>query len=129
MRTKLIIGVLLAVILLGVGSYFYYYYFVKTLRLTEIVGHTDNEIVNFIVELGDFDTGLTRHDLSNLKSKQSYWANRINEVLNISDTEQQIEANAKLIAEMMDDPAMSKIVKIITVKGLGFAGKMFEMMN
>lgn len=71
MRTKLIIGILLAVILLGGGSYFYYYYFVKTLRLTEIVGHTDNEIVNFIVEPGDFDTGLTRHDLSSLKAKKN----------------------------------------------------------
>ena len=129
MKVKLIIVAIL-VVALAIGAYFLYrYYYVKTLMLSEIVGHTNNQIVDLLVDMADFDTGLTRHDLSNLKSKRSYWSNRINEVMNISDTEQQLEANAKLIAEMMDDPAMSKVVKIITVKGLGLAGKMFEMMN
>lgn len=126
MKTKLIIIILIAGSL-SVGGYFYYQYnYVKTLLLSEIVGQTDNDIVNILVNLGDFDTGLTRHDLNNLKSQKDYWINRMNEVNAISDPELQEQANLKLIADMMEDPTMKKVCKIITVKGFGFAVNMLE---
>ena len=129
MKIKLIIGLLVITALFAGGYYLYHYYYVKTLMLSEIVGHTDNDIVNFVVNLGDFDTGLTRHDLSNLKSKKNYWLNRIKEVETIADNELQLQANAKLLSDMMEDESMSKVCRIISEKGLGFAGKLFEMMN
>lgn len=126
MKLKLIIIILLAGGL-SVGGYFYYQYnYVKTLMLSEIVGQTDNDIVNILVNLGDFDTGLTRHDLNKLKSQKDYWINRMNEVNAISDPELQEQANLKLIADMMEDPTMKKVCKIITVKGFGFAVNMLE---
>lgn len=126
MRTKLIIVIVVAVGL-SVGSYFYYQYnYVKTLRLSEVVGKTENDIVNILVNLGDFDTGLTRHDLSKLQSQKDYWINRMNEVNAIADPELQQQANIKLIADMMEDPTMKKVCKIITVKGFGFAINLFE---
>jgi len=128
MKIKLIIGLLVITALFAGGYYLYHYYYVKTLRLSEIVGHTDNDIVNFVVNLGDFDTGLTRHDKSNLKSKRNYWINRLNEVASIADPQLQQQANVKLLAEMMDDPSMSKVCKIITAKGLIFTSKILEMM-
>ena len=74
------------------------------------------------------DTGLTRHDLNKLQSQKDYWINRMNEVNAISDPELQNQANLKLIADMMEDPTMKKVCKIITVKGFGFAVNMLETM-
>lgn len=128
MKTKLIIIILVSGSL-SVGGYFYYQYnYVKTLMLSEIVGHSDNDIVNILVNLGDFDTGLTRHDMNKLKSQKDYWINRMNEVNTITDPDLQEQANIKLMADMMEDPTMKKVCKIITAKGLGFAVNVLETM-
>jgi hypothetical protein len=128
MKTKLIVIALSAGILFGGGGGYYYYQhnYVETLMLSEIVGHSENDIVNILVNLGDFDTGLTRHDISNLKSNGNYWIGRINEVNAIIDPELQQQANIKLIADMMEDPTMKKVCKIITAKGFEFAVNIIE---
>jgi len=128
MKTKLILIILSASMIIGGGGGYYYYHrnYVDTLMLSEIVGHSDNDIVNILVNLGDFDTGLTRHDISNLKSNGNYWINRMNEVNAIQDSELQQQANIKLMAEMMEDPTMKKVCKIITTKGFEFAINIME---
>ena len=111
MKTKLII-VFLLVGAIAIGGYFYYNHnYVKTLMLSEIVGKPENDFVRLLVNLGDFDTGLTRHDLSQLYSKKDYWLKRINEVDNIIDPNIQAKESEKLLAEMMDDQAIKKIIK------------------
>ena len=94
MKIKLLIGILLTIALSTGGYYYYQYQYVRTLMLSEVVGHTDNDIVNILVNLGDFDTGLTRNDVSNLKSNGDYWIRRMNEVNAISD--QQTKQNATI---------------------------------
>lgn len=86
--------------------------------LSEVVGDTENELVNILVSLGDFDTGLTRHDINNLKSNKDYWIRRMNEVNSIQDPYEQEQANLKLLEEMMDDPTMKKVCKIIKNYGI-----------
>lgn len=121
--------ILLIVIVSGgvsVGGYLYYQHeYVRTLMLSEIVGHSDNKLANIFVNLADFDTELTRNDLRHLKKKKEYWINRINEVSAIDDPELQVEANLDLIEEMSEDPALKKIVKNISVFGMGFIINVF----
>ncbi len=126
MKIKLIIIVFLFASAITGGGYYYHHNYVETLMLSEIVGHTDNDIVNILVNLGDFDTGLTRHDISNLKSNGNYWINRMNEVNAIADPALQEQANIKLMADMMEDPTMKKVCKIITAKGFEFALNVLE---
>jgi len=126
MKIKLIIIIFLSASAITGGGYYYHHNYVETLMLSEIVGHTDNNIVNILVNLGDFDTGLTRHDISNLKTNGNYWINRMNEVNAIADPALQEQANIKLMADMMEDPTLKKVCKIITVKGFRFALNVLE---
>jgi hypothetical protein len=128
MKTKLIIIIVLVLALAGGGYFYYKHYYVDTLMLSEIVGETDNGIVNFLVDLGDFDTGLTRHDIKSLKSNSSYWCNRINEVDAIQDPDLKEQAYSQLLSDMMEDPTLSKVCKIITVRGLDIGLNILEMM-
>lgn len=127
MKLKLIIVILLAGGLSSGGGYYYYqYYYVETLMLSEVVGHTSNDVVNILVNMADFDTGLTRHDINYLKSNKDYWINRMNEVNAITDPELKEQANIKLIADMMENPTMKKVCRIITFNGLNIAVNILE---
>lgn len=122
---------LLAIIILiggiSVGIYYYYQYnFVKTLMLSEIVGHTDNPIVNIIVNISDFDTGLTLNDIKNIKNKKDYWIGRLKEVESLEDSEVKTEENLKLFSDMMEDPTMKKVCKSIHGRGLDFLNAFLE---
>jgi len=128
MKTKLIILVFVSVSIITGGYFFYTHNYVETIMLSEIVGHSENDVVNIFVNLGDFDTGLTRHDLSRLKSNKDYWIDRIKEVETTSDPQLREDANIKLLADMMDDPTMKKVCQIISVKGLGFLANILETM-
>ncbi len=79
--------------------------------LSDIITDTKDDWTKIAVGLLDFDTGLTRHDLSQLYSKKDYWLKRINEVDNIIDPNIQAKESEKLLAEMMDDQAIKKIIK------------------
>lgn len=126
MKTKLIIIILLAGGLSFGGYYYYQHNYVDTLMLSEIVGHSENPIVNILVNLGDFDTGLTRHDIQQIETNKDYWINRMKEVEAIKDPDLKEQANAQLLSDMVEDPAMKKMCKIITSKGFSFAINLLE---
>jgi len=53
-------------------SYFrYQHYYVETLKLSEIVGPTDDTLTTIAVNFLDYDTGLTRHDLRKIESSKN----------------------------------------------------------
>lgn len=111
MKTKLIIIILLAGGL-TIGGYFYYHHnYLDTLMLSEIVGKTDNASINLAVNLFDFDTGLTRHDINQLNNNKEYWMARIQEVDAIRNPELKEQASIKLLSDMMEDPVLKKICK------------------
>ncbi len=112
-------GVIGLIILIIAVSASYYYFFVDTLKVSEIVGQTNDPAMDIFVNLFDFDTGLTRWDLYNLARKSDYWDRRINEVESIPDPYLRDRERQKLVAEMMRDPAFKKINR----KLFGFGGK------
>ena len=96
----------------SLGSFFgYQHYYVETLKLSEIVGHTDDSLTNIAVNFLDFDTGLTRKDLHKIKSSNEYWLKRKKDVESITDPDIKAKENEKLLAELMEDPTMKKIFK------------------
>jgi hypothetical protein len=102
-----------------VAGYAYYHRYVDTLMLSEIVGRTGEPLGDILINLFDFDTGLTRKDLHNLAAKSDYWVARIRQVESIPDPGQKRLENEKLMAEMLQDPSMKKVVR----KSLGFGSK------
>ena len=118
MKKNLII-VLIAVA--SLGAYFgYQYYYVQTLQLSELVGKTDDSLTNIAVNFLDFDTGLTRNDINRLKRNKDYWIGRMKEIETIQNPDLKMEANTKLLADMMEDSTMKKVCKLIASLGLGF---------
>jgi hypothetical protein len=111
---------LLIVVLLGCVALFgVWYFFIDTLSFSEIVGKGNKPRTTILINLFDFDTGLSRYDIYNLKSKSDYWATRTRNVNSISDPNRRNIENEKLMAEMMQDPSMKKIAK----KVFGFGSK------
>lgn len=100
---------------------FYWYYFEDTLMLTEIVKQPDTPKMSIILNLVDFDTGLTRYDLHNLAEKAPYWENRMREVNSIRDPQRRAYEEDRLMAEMMQDPSFKKIAKKLLGFGLNSA--------
>lgn len=126
MKAKIIIFIIL-ITGTSAGSYYYYQYnYVETLMLSEIVGKTDNNLANIAINLFDYDTGLTRHDISQLKSKKEYWMKRTNEVDSIIDPAIKQEETEKLLDEMLEDPTMKKIFKGTLSKTSDFIGEILE---
>jgi hypothetical protein len=110
--------ILVAVSAVLLGSIFYWFYFIDTLKLSQITGKPANPIASIFINVIDFDTGLTRYDIANLSGKSEYWKRRIQEVNAIQDPERKNIANTKLLAEMMDDPSMKKIMKKLAGFGM-----------
>ena len=88
--------------------------------LSEIVGEQDNLIVNIMVNLGDFDTELTRYDIHHIKSSKDYWIKRIQDTMEINDPELKAKESEKLLNEMMEDKSMKKVCKVILSQGFTF---------
>lgn len=112
---KIIISMVLILSLIAGASY---YYFVDTLSLSQIVGKTNSSIANIGLKIFDFDTGLTRFDISGIKSKSPYWMKQIEEINTISNGNVRSSESMKLIEEMLDDPGMCKIAKTFGVGGI-----------
>ena len=108
-------------------SYFVYqHYYVETLKLSEIVGPTDDTLMNIAVNFLDYDTGPTRNDIRRLKNNKDYWLERIKEIDSIKDIERNAQENAKLLEEMSEDPSMKKIIKGSLQKTTDF---LFKILN
>jgi hypothetical protein len=112
-----------AIILVAGGLY---YYFVATLSLSDIVGNTNSPIVNIGLRLIDFNTGLTRYDISNLKQKAPYWVNRMKEVDNIYNANEKSKESMRLMEEMTGDPTLRKIANKF---GIGDIKKIFSVIS
>lgn len=109
MKAKVILVILLLTTV-SIGSFYYYHHnYVSTLMLSEIVGDTDNASINLAVNLFDFDTRLTRHDIKKLKKNKDYWFSRIKEIDAIQNEDQKQQASIQLLGDMMDDPVLKKI--------------------
>lgn len=96
--------------------------------LSEIVGHSDNPMVNILVNAGDFDTGLTRHDIKQLKDNKDYWLARIQEVNAIENFDLKQQASIKLLSDMMEDPTLKKILSGVLTFGTSTAFGLLEIL-
>ena len=111
-----------------IGSYYYYHHnYVETLMLSEIVGHTDNPVVNIAINLGDFDTDLSRHDINVLKDNKDYWLARIQEVESIENSDLKEQASTELLSDMMEDPVLKKICSGVLQMGTSTAFGLIEI--
>lgn len=113
------VGVIAGVFLvtgIGAGSW---YYCVDALSFSEIVGDSLGPRGTALTNLFDFDTGLSRYDLHNLKNKNAYWEKRMQEVSAVQNPVEQQEEYDKLVAEMMQDPTMKKVMQ----KVVGFGSQ------
>lgn len=128
MKVKIII-IFLVVGGLSIGGYYYYEHnYIETLMLSEIVGHSDNPMVNILVNAGDFDTGLTRHDIKQLKDNKDYWLARIQEVNAIENSDLKQQASIKLLSDMMEDPTLKKILSGVLTFGTSTAFGLLEIL-
>ena len=126
MKTKNIVIILLFTTV-SVGSYYFYQYnYVKTLMLSEIIGETDNSAINLAVNLFDFDTELTRHDISKLRENKDYWISRIKEVDLIEDSNLKTQSSTQLFSDMMKDPVLKKICSEILNMGTNVSFGLIE---
>jgi hypothetical protein len=109
MKLKIIVLVFIVGGFIIGGYYYYHHNYIDTLMLSEVVGPTDNPGINIAVSLADFDTGLTRNEIKQLKDNKDYWLARIQEVDAITNTDLKQQASLKLLSDMMEDPVLKKI--------------------
>jgi hypothetical protein len=100
-------------VLAGWGGWFY---FGQTLRLTQVVGQQTAPLAMLAVNLMDFDTGLTRYDVSVLEGKANYWRLRIRQIELMTDSQQQ-QASAILFKEICSEPAALKLIQKVLPLG------------
>ena len=103
---KYVVPIVLALLAFSVWRQYF-----DTLSFSELVGKQQNAKVSIMVNLFDFDTSLTRHDVTRLRKRSRYWERRIDEVNSIQDPAKWQVENEKLLAEMLEDPSMKKIAK------------------
>ena len=99
------------------GAWICYYQFIDTLLLSEIVEESGHPVENSIASVFDFDTGLSRHDVKQLKQKCGYWKSRLDDVNDIDDLNEYDQEMGKLLVDMDKDPQMKKVGELIKVKG------------
>ncbi|PKP45897.1 MAG: hypothetical protein CVT94_16420 [Bacteroidetes bacterium HGW-Bacteroidetes-11] len=126
---KLLISVTLVLIISTGGYLFYKHEYVDTLMLSEILGKSDKPMENFLTDVFDFDTGLTRHDIKKLKERKDYWSKRMDDVTEINDPSLQASEMAKLYDEMREDEVMSKILDKTAEKTGKLAGTILDLLN
>lgn len=115
-----------AAVVLSIAMGTYYHYYVDTLQLSEIVDTTGDNAATILVNLFDFDTGLTRHDIRRLSEKSPHWNRRIQEVAAIKDPARRSRAEEELVAEMMRDPAAKKVLRKLLGVGLKATGELLQ---
>ena len=116
MKTFRLLIFLILVCLIG---FFIYYFFIDTLNFVQLSGKSKNPAATILMNLLDFDTGLTRYDVYCLQKKTKVWEQRKKYIYSIQDPNLQKRENDKLLAEMMQDPGFKKIAQ----KVFGFGAK------
>jgi|GEM_PF-6046157 len=105
---KLVITTLTLLVVSIIGYYIYYYYY-DTLTFLEITGKSSNSNVNFIIDIFDFDTGITRSELNEFKSKLPHYREEISNINSISDENQFNMKNQQFIQEISQDSVIKKL--------------------
>lgn len=123
---KSVLILLLLIALVGGGYWYYHREYVETLMLSEIVGKSDKPFENFLTDVFDFDTGLTRHDIKKIAKRKDYWKQRMDEVVEIADPERKANELARLYDEMREDKSMNKLLNKVMEKGEDIAGLVLE---
>ena len=114
-----IIYLLCFIVISVLTSIGYYHFCGRTLMLSEVVGKSSDPKITIVVNLIDFDTGLTRYDLYHLRSRLVYWQGRIRQVEYVQDNSRRQYETEKLLAEMMQDPDMKNIIRKVAAFGAG----------
>lgn len=120
---KILVGLIILAALAGYG---YYYYFVQSLSLSDIMGKSNVLSIDIVVNLLDFDTGLTRFDMYSLSQNSDYWDRRIQEVDAMTLPSSRRAEQDKLMAEMLQDPTLKKIITKTLVLGTSSALKIIQ---
>lgn len=110
---KLIVILLIA----GPSSFGFYHYYVDTVSFAELMGKTGSPTLDIFVNLFDFDTGCTRHELQQLSSKCKVWNQEMEQILLIPDPGERDHQHTELVAEMMRDPVFKKLTQKVLGKG------------
>ncbi len=122
--------ILLLLLALAAGGYWYYHReYVETLMLSEIVGKSEQPLENFLTDVFDFDTGLTRHDVKQIRKRKDYWKQRMDEVSEIVDPQKRADELARLYNEMSEDESMKKLRDKIKEKGGDIAGIVLDALQ
>ena len=116
MNTKKLTAFILIILFMGFGIY---YFFIDTLSFAELAGKQSNPTATIFLNLFDFDTGLTRFDVINLKKKAKIWKIKERQIYSIQDPQKRKIEHEKFMAEMMQDPAFKKLSR----KFLGMGAK------
>jgi len=111
------VRLLIVILVLAFLAYGVYYQYIETVRFSEIMGSSGNAAIDIFVNLLDFDTGCTRHELSALARKSQAWNVEMNRINTISDLDERNRQNTELMAEMMRDPAFRKLSQKFLVAG------------
>lgn len=122
--------ILLLLLALAAGGYWYYHReYVETLMLSEIVGKSEQPLENFLTDVFDFDTRLTRHDVKQIRKRKDYWKQRMDEVTEIVDPQKRADELARLYNEMSEDESMKKLRDKIKEKGGDIAGIVLDALQ
>ena len=106
---KLIAILSLATATVATAGYASYGYFGRTLMLSEIIQQPDNAALTFMIKTVDFDTGLTKYDLHQLRGKIEGFNQRMENIKTIQDPAERKQQEEKLLVELMNDPLAAKL--------------------
>lgn len=117
LKSKIFVSLISIISILSISLYYYNYYYIQTLHLSDLIPQ-EKPIGSFAINLIDFDTGLTRHDISSLNEKSKIWYDRIQKINQIQDSYSKKLETINLLNEIIKDPQMKKISKKLFVLGL-----------
>ncbi len=110
MKTLKALFVAILVAAFAGGAYWHYHHtYVETLMLSEIVSESDKPFENILRDVLDFDTGLTWHDLRQIRKRKDYWRQRMDEIVEIADPEKRANELTRFYTEMGEDKSMKKL--------------------
>ena len=121
---KLIIGLICVVI-----AFAFWYHYIDTLMFSEIVGNEGGYETTIFVNLIDFNTQLSRHDIRRLKSKVRKWVKRLEDIEKIRDTETRRREYKKTMVEITADPSMKKIIRKVSIFGKDAVLPILQVIN
>jgi len=109
--SKALVVVVLLLVIVSALALGYFYYFVDTLMVSEVFGPTENPAMALMVDMLDFDTGLTRYDMYHLSQVSKEWKRRAEEIDKLGDVQARLSASNDLISEIMNDASVKKLTQ------------------